>query len=434
MSEELQKPHLDVFLWDEVFLVDKAIGIVKFIGEVKGKEGVFYGIDLKKGKGKNKGCIKNRRYFRTRNNKQSGRFTQITKIISRTKTPKSLRVTIGDTIQCPQLNTRATIRYAGIPQFDKTMKTVYYGIELAHPKGDCNGEIYSAYLGKKISYFRCESSHGLYIKSNDVTLNYVSSATDNTEDTDQKTMEIAIATQQQAQTALVTDDHSEKLQTIQGQYDRLFEEYNDYKQEFEDIERDKHAMHQVQESNTLLQGQLDEHKQEMQQTEEANNELQQIINRKTDQMERLKQQVDRLQHELDEANANRKEAKESEDETEPQVTEDVSRYKVEIERLKQQNKTLRMKYDATKQTLQGLTGSNNNESVQMSTEYLEQELAQLKVKQNRNNNKQRISGVLTKFASQDINTSLVILKEILKQWDSAFISNNSRIEHLRNFE
>lgn len=112
---------VDVHLFDEVQLNDDAIGICKFIGQVKGKKGLFYGIDVKKGGGKNNGCIKNKRYFRTKNNKETGRFTQISKIIKTTKTSKSIPFTIGDKINCKQLNTMATIRYVGIPAFDKTM-------------------------------------------------------------------------------------------------------------------------------------------------------------------------------------------------------------------------------------------------------------------------------------------------------------------------
>ena len=77
---------LIVHLFDEVQLNDDAIGICKFIGEIKGKKGVFYGVDIKKGEGKNNGTIKNKRYFRTKNNKETGRFTQISKIIKTTKT------------------------------------------------------------------------------------------------------------------------------------------------------------------------------------------------------------------------------------------------------------------------------------------------------------------------------------------------------------
>ena len=113
--------EFDVHLYDEVELVDESIGICKFIGEIKGKKGVFYGVDIKKGEGKNNGCIKNKRYFRTKKDKQTGRFTQIAKIIRSSKTSKSIQFTVNHLVHCPDLNTTATIRYVGIPAFDKTM-------------------------------------------------------------------------------------------------------------------------------------------------------------------------------------------------------------------------------------------------------------------------------------------------------------------------
>ena len=163
---------LDVHLYDEVTLIDEVVGIVKFIGEIKSKKGVFYGIELKQGKGKNNGCIKNRRYFRTKKDKQTGRFTQITKIIKTVKTEKSIRLTLGDSIDCPHLNTTAIIRYVGIPAFDKKQNTVYFGVELLEPVGDCDGSLFSAYLGKKVSYFKCNDKHGLYLKQSEVSIMY----------------------------------------------------------------------------------------------------------------------------------------------------------------------------------------------------------------------------------------------------------------------
>ena len=46
--------------------------------------------------------------------------------------------------------------------------------------------------------------------------------------------------------------------------------------------------------------------------------------------------------------------------------------------------------------------------------------------------KHRISGVLN-IAAADVNSATLILKEILKQWDSQFISKKSRVEYLNNF-
>lgn len=55
-------------------------------------------------------------------------------------------------------------------------------MELIDAKGEHDGEIHSAYLGKKISYFKCEANHGLYIKSINVTINYISQDISNDDD------------------------------------------------------------------------------------------------------------------------------------------------------------------------------------------------------------------------------------------------------------
>ena len=48
------------------------MGICKFIGGIRGKKGLYFGIELKDGDGKNSGCVKKDRYFRTTNNKRTG--------------------------------------------------------------------------------------------------------------------------------------------------------------------------------------------------------------------------------------------------------------------------------------------------------------------------------------------------------------------------
>merc|ERR1712228_556927 len=64
---------------------------------------------------------------------------------------------------------------------------------------------------------------------------------------------------------------------------------------------------------------------------------------------------------------------------------------------------------------------------------LEKELEALKSTQQQNkDSKHRISGVLNKFVATDINSATVILKEILKHWDSKYISAKSRVDYLNN--
>ena len=49
---------------DEVELTKDRIGILRYKGELYGKVGIFYGIELTKGKGKHSGLFKGKRYFR----------------------------------------------------------------------------------------------------------------------------------------------------------------------------------------------------------------------------------------------------------------------------------------------------------------------------------------------------------------------------------
>eukprot|EP01084_Bolivina_argentea_P305363 527528_1 len=426
-EEKVSSVIIDVHLFDEVILADKAVGIVKFIGEVKNKNGLFFGLDLKKGKGKNNGCIKNRRYFRTRKDKENGRFTQLSKIVKHTKTLKSIPFTVGDTLQCPQLNTTAIIRYVGIPAFDKTMKTVHFGIELAEPKGDCNGEIYSAYLGRKISYFKCESNYGLYIKSTEITVNYASNDknTENQKQFDNNTYDDEKATDNN-QSDEIRRQQIETLTNNESDYEQLLKEYNEYKS---NAERDKYKMDEIekelQETNALLNNK----------TEEIN-DLKQELNGQKDRNE-----YDKLLVEFNEYKEKYNIIEQVEEK------EDINELKLMIKKLTDSNNKWKDKYNKMKQKVSKLTGQNlsngkhagnnsvNNIAVssEYSTELLEKELEALRSK-SKTNKKQRLSGVLTKFAATDAKSAIIILKQILKQWKSQFISKNSRVEYLKNFE
>lgn len=52
-----------VCIGDKVMLENNLKGEVRFMGNVSGKNGVYYGIKLTEPKGKNNGCISNVRYF-----------------------------------------------------------------------------------------------------------------------------------------------------------------------------------------------------------------------------------------------------------------------------------------------------------------------------------------------------------------------------------
>jgi len=131
---------------------------VKFIGNLKDKNGIFYGIDLTKGIGKNLGDCDKIQYFQTKGNRKNGRFVQRSAITKVTKSDNSEKFTIGDQICIPSKNVVGTIRYVGIPQANDKPQ---YGVALTSSNGNCDGKI------KNIAYFTCLPKHGLFIKTNE---------------------------------------------------------------------------------------------------------------------------------------------------------------------------------------------------------------------------------------------------------------------------
>eukprot|EP01084_Bolivina_argentea_P031633 58544_1 len=158
MAEE----ELVVRLSDKVKLKDGGQGSVKYIGEIVGKDGVFYGVDLVKGTGKNTGTVKGQVYFKTRGNKKSGKFIKISSIKSAKKTEHSVEFTVGDGVTVKSKGT-GIVRFVGIPSFSKVPKPMY-GVELDDPKGICDGTF------KKITYFKCKRNYGVYVEQNKVSV------------------------------------------------------------------------------------------------------------------------------------------------------------------------------------------------------------------------------------------------------------------------
>ena len=105
-------------------LKDGGQGSVKFIGEVVGKEGVFYGIDLVKGTGKNNGSVKKEVYFKTRGGKKSGIFCRESKIKSSKSTEYSVKFTVGDHVLVKSKG-NGVVRFVGVPTFSKVPKPMY---------------------------------------------------------------------------------------------------------------------------------------------------------------------------------------------------------------------------------------------------------------------------------------------------------------------
>ena len=125
---------------------DNLVGIVRFIGEIKNKSGIFYGVELDKAKGKNNGSANKISYFKCSNNK--GVFVKKESILkTNNKNNKDVpRVSIGDIVNVNKFK----FRFIGTPYSVKD-KGIFYGIELLKPKGKSNGTVKGRW------YFKCKS-------------------------------------------------------------------------------------------------------------------------------------------------------------------------------------------------------------------------------------------------------------------------------------
>eukprot|EP01084_Bolivina_argentea_P114047 203139_1 len=167
---------------DKVKLKDDSEGVVKYIGEVVGKQGVFYGLNLNKGNGKNNGVINNQRYFRIRGNKKTGRFVRLNAIIKIIKRGHNVLYTVGDVVNIKRKGT-GVVRFVGIPSFSNTSK-IMYGVELEVAKGTCSGTFGNT------TYFRCKPNHGIYVEQTKVyTKHFLKTAKNDSNDIKEDTQE-----------------------------------------------------------------------------------------------------------------------------------------------------------------------------------------------------------------------------------------------------
>eukprot|EP01084_Bolivina_argentea_P120403 213413_1 len=145
---------LEILLYNKVELDDGAQGVVHYIGNIMGKKGTFYGIDITKGDSKNDGSFNNIKYFKTKN----GRFCTANKIInSKTTLHSKYPFKIGDIVMCSKTNCKGTVKYIGIPSWITSSK-VYYGLDLKKKRGNCDGSYYG------IQYFRAKNVQtGIYV-------------------------------------------------------------------------------------------------------------------------------------------------------------------------------------------------------------------------------------------------------------------------------
>ena len=142
----------------------KAKAVIEFIGEVKDKEGIFYGVSVDRAwKGKHNGTFKNIKYFET--DQQRGLFItidRISKFLEKNK-PKNKsenkRISINDNVYIPKLECQGTVKFIGCVNHKPG---IFYGISLQLSKGKNNGTI----KGRK--YFSCDQNCGIFLKIKEI--------------------------------------------------------------------------------------------------------------------------------------------------------------------------------------------------------------------------------------------------------------------------
>ena len=170
---------LEILLYNKVKLQDDTVGVVRYIGNLMGKQGVFYGIDVIKGNGKNnvyassfmhhlrlrehchdQGTLQNIKYFDTKHATKTGRFVRGSKIVNTLKTTRSNHpFQLGDTVQCTkaEVDCKGTVKYIGCPCWVKGGRA-YYGLELVKKKGTGNGS------KNGVQYFEAKMHFGIYVR------------------------------------------------------------------------------------------------------------------------------------------------------------------------------------------------------------------------------------------------------------------------------
>eukprot|EP00485_Elphidium_margaritaceum_P019917 CAMPEP_0202728708 /NCGR_PEP_ID=MMETSP1385-20130828/185761_1 /ASSEMBLY_ACC=CAM_ASM_000861 /TAXON_ID=933848 /ORGANISM="Elphidium margaritaceum" /LENGTH=674 /DNA_ID=CAMNT_0049394959 /DNA_START=18 /DNA_END=2041 /DNA_ORIENTATION=- len=133
-------------------------GVVKFIGEIKGQKGIFYGVELDGANtGDNNGNLGGVIYFVT--NKRKGVFIKKSAILkTNDKQNERPRVSVGTKVSVTQLNSHGEIKFIGETSFKPG---VWYGILLDEAKGKNNGSV------KGRSYFQCGANHGTFLKESE---------------------------------------------------------------------------------------------------------------------------------------------------------------------------------------------------------------------------------------------------------------------------
>lgn len=149
-------------------LNDGTQGVVKYIGEVAGKNGTMFGLEMLEfynglDKADTNGTIGDQVYFSTTGDKKTGCFVTEEDIADILDEPnhsftiigESPPFTVGDRVFIEKKNCNGMVHFVGVPKFTKNPK-VFVGLELDEEKGNCNGTLAGC------TYFSCDDKYGLY--------------------------------------------------------------------------------------------------------------------------------------------------------------------------------------------------------------------------------------------------------------------------------
>eukprot|EP00484_Ammonia_sp_Unknown_P026595 CAMPEP_0197031898 /NCGR_PEP_ID=MMETSP1384-20130603/10730_1 /TAXON_ID=29189 /ORGANISM="Ammonia sp." /LENGTH=856 /DNA_ID=CAMNT_0042461477 /DNA_START=22 /DNA_END=2589 /DNA_ORIENTATION=+ len=135
-----------------------------FIGEIQGKDGIFYGVKVDRPwKGKHNGTYNKVKYFEAE--QQRGIFVsadRIIKVLEKVKPRNKYeekRVNINAHVDVPKLQCQGVVKFMG--SVDDKPGT-YYGVELNAPQGKNNGTVKGRY------YFKCNKNYGIFLKIKEI--------------------------------------------------------------------------------------------------------------------------------------------------------------------------------------------------------------------------------------------------------------------------
>eukprot|EP01084_Bolivina_argentea_P001119 2055_1 len=162
-SDKKEKNEFDndvITVGDTVTLKQtNGIGIVRFIGSIMTKKGIFYGIELNESNGKNDGSFNKIYYFKTKRNR--GIFVRKTKIKNKCENKNMLRITVEDYVFVNKFKCNAIVRFIGTTLFKPG---IWYGLQLKKQKGKNNGTINGH------TYFKCDNKYGSFVKAKSISI------------------------------------------------------------------------------------------------------------------------------------------------------------------------------------------------------------------------------------------------------------------------